>query len=353
MPPDQIILYTLLAAVGVLHVTEWIPLEAMALLTMSLLALTGILPAEDALAGFSSPAVITIWAVFILSGALDRTGVADRIGRLLQRMAGRTEIGLTTVLMPGAGLMSAVMNNVAVAALLLPVTMDLARTNLIAPSRLLLPLAYGSLLGGLTTMIGTPPNILVSNALREAGLNSFSLFDFTPIGAVILLTGTTFMVFVGRHLLPRRDVASAAARPVDDLPGQYHLQERTFVLTLPYGNPLAGMTLADSRLGAATGLYVVAVIRGEQNIIAPSPDFVMQAGDRLFVQGRLERFYDIQSLVNLIVTEKSIDLKWFVGKGLVLAGISLPEGSELVGRPLADAITGDGGELQIRPMTRC
>jgi di/tricarboxylate transporter len=276
--------------------------------------------------------------------------VADRIGRGLQRMAGRTEIGLTTVLMLGAGLMSAVMNNVAVAALLLPVTMDLARVNHLPPSRLLLPLAYGSLLGGLTTMIGTPPNILVSNALKEAGLTSFGLFDFTPVGAVILLAGTAFMVLVGRLLLPRRDVASAAARSADDLPDQYHLQERIFLLTLPFDNPLVGRTLADSRLGTATGLYVVAVIRGKQTIVAPSPDFALRAGDRLFVQGRLERFYDIQSLVNLIVTEKTLDLKWFAAQGLALAEISLPDGSDLVGRPLSDALIGD--ELRVLALRR-
>ncbi len=352
MPPDHLILYILLAAVVVLLVTEWIPLEATALLTMGTLALTGLVPAEDALAGFSSPAVITIWAVFILSGALDRTGVAERIGRGLKRLAGRTEIGLTTVLMLGAGLMSAVMNNIAVAALLLPVTMDLARANHIPPSRLLLPLAYGCLLGGLTTMIGTPPNILVSNALKEAGLIPFGLFDFTPIGAVILLAGTAFMVFGGRLMLPRRDVASAAARSVDDLPGQYHLQERTFALTLPINNPLVGRTLADSRLGAATGLYVVAVIRGDQTIVAPSPEFALLAGDRLYVQGRLERFYDVQALVNLIVAEKSIDLEWFADKGLVLTEISLPEGSDLVGRPLANATFDAGGELRVLALRR-
>jgi len=251
-------------------------------------------------------------------------------------MAGRTELGLTTVLMLGAGLMSAVMNNVAVAALLLPVTMDLARANFIPPSRLLMPLAYGSLLGGLTTMIGTPPNILVSNALGEAGLQAFGLFDFTPIGMVILLVGTAFMVLVGRRLLPQRDVAAAAGGSNEALPGQYQLQERTFTLTLPANNDLVGMTLADSRLGAATGLYVVAVLRGTQTIVAPSADFALQAHDRLFVQGRLERFYDIQALVNLIVMEKSFNLQWLNDKNLVLVEVVLPTNSRLAGRPLAE-----------------
>lgn len=352
MPPDHLILYFLLAAVVILLVTEWIPLEATALLTMSLLALTGLVPSEEALAGFSNPAVITIWAIFILSGALDRTGVAERIGHALQRVAGRTEVGLTAVLMLGAGLMSAMMNNIAVAALLLPVTMDMARLNHIPPSRLLLPLAYGSLLGGLTTMIGTPPNILVSSALEETGLASFGLFDYTPVGAVILLAGTAYMVFCGRLLLPRRDVASAAVRPSDDLPGQYHLHERTFVLTLPPGSPLAGRTLAESRLGAATGLYVVAVFRGNQTHVVSSPAFTLQSGDRLFVQGRLERFYDIQALANLIVAEKTLDLEWFADKGLVLAEIVLPDGSDLVGRPLSEVRVGDGNALQVLALRR-
>lgn len=288
MPVDHMLIYGLLLAVVVLLVTEWIPLEATALLPLGFLAVTGLVPAEEALAGFSSPAVITIWAVFILSGALDRTGVADRIGRGLQRMAGQTELGLTTVLMRGAGLMSAVMNKVAVAAMPLPVAMNLVRANHIPPSRLLLPLAYGSLLGALTTTIGTPPNILVTSALKEAGLKPFGRFDFTPVGGIILLAGTAFMVIFGRCLLPRRDVAAAAANPSEDLPGQHHLQVRTFALQLPLGNPLVGRTLADSRLGTATGLYVVAVIRGGQIMLTPSPDFALASGDRLFVQGRLE-----------------------------------------------------------------
>ncbi len=334
MTPDQLQLIAILSAVVVLLVTEWIPLEATALLTMGILALSGLVPAEDALAGFSSPAVITIWAVFILSGALDRTGVADHIGNGLQRIAGQTEVGLTVVLMIGAGVMSAVMNNVAVAALLLPVTMDLARANHIPPSRLLMPLAYGSLLGGLTTMIGTPPNILVSNALKQAGLTPFGLFDFTPVGAVILVCGTAFMVVFGRLLLPRRDVAAAAARSSDGLSGQYHLQERTFILALPYDNPLVGQTLASSRLGSATGLYVVAIIRGSQTLVAPSSDFILHGGDRLFVQGRLERFFDIQALVNLLVTDIIPDAQLLTENLLGLAEVSLPDGSELAGRTL-------------------
>lgn len=352
LPFDQLILLVLLVVVVVLLITEWIPLEATALLTMGSLALTGVIPIEEALSGFSSPAVVTLWAVFILSGGLDRTGVANRIGRGMQKMAGRREIGLTLVLMLGTSLMSAIMSSIAVTALLLPVTMDLARANHIPPSRLLMSLAYGALLGGLTTMIGTTPNILVSAALTQADLGSFGLFDYTPVGAVALLAGTCFMVFGGRLLLPHRDVASAAGRSADGLPEQYHLQERTFILSVPSDNPLVGLTLADSRLGAATGLYVVAVLRGPRTIVSPSPNFVIQAGDRLFVQGRLERFCDIQALVNLIVSDSTPDLQWLINSQQTLHEIILPEGSELVGRSLAVFQPDNPEDLQVLAMHR-
>jgi di/tricarboxylate transporter len=335
MSGEQLMLCLLLGIVVVLLVTEWIPLEVTALLTAGTLALTGLVPADEALSGFSSPAVVTIWAVFILSGGLDRTGVADHIGRWVQRCAGQTEIGLIATLMIGAGVMSAFMNNVAVAALLLPVTMDLARRNHIAPSRLLLPLAYGSLLGGLTTMIGTPPNILVSTALRDAGLQPFALFDFTPVGGIILIAGTLFMVLGGRWLLPHRDVASAAVPETHDLAEEYELQERTFALQVPVGSPLAGTSLEDSRLGAAVGLNVIAVFRNGRALVAPHPSFHLAAGDRLFVQGRLERICDVQALINLISKESHFDVPRIEEAGLAIMELCLGDGCPLVGQTLA------------------
>ncbi len=332
MTGDQILLCLLLGVVVVMLVTEWVPLEVTALLTMTSLALTGLVTPQEALDGFSNPAVVTIWAVFILSGGLDRTGVADHIGRLIQHCAGRTEIGLITALMLGAGVMSAFMNNVAVAALLLPVSMDLARRNRIAPSRLLLPLAYGSLLGGLTTMIGTPPNILVSTALRDAGLEPFRLFDFTPVGGVILVAGTGFMVLAGRLMLPRRDVASAAGPQSQELPDQYELQERTFALVIPPASPLDGMTLAESRLGAAVGLNVVAIYRQGRPVVAPHPSFSLAGGDSLFVQGRLESICDIQAVTNLISKVGRYDTKWLHKAGFTLVELEILPGSPLAGQ---------------------
>ena len=151
-------------------ISEWIPMEVTALLVLGAVALTGLVAPIEALAGFSNPAVITVWAVFILSGGLTRTGVANVIGRFVLRLSGDSQTFMVIVIMTTAGVMSAIMNNVAVAALMLPVVMDIARHTGCAPSRLLMPLAYGSLLGGLTTQLGTPPNILVTSALRGASL---------------------------------------------------------------------------------------------------------------------------------------------------------------------------------------
>ena len=206
MSADILIVFTILGIAVVFLVTEWIPMEVTALLVLGAVALTGLTTPAEALAGFSNPAVVTVWAVFILSGGLTRTGVANMIGRLVLRLSGRSETLLIVVIMTCAGTMSAIMNNVAVAALMMPVVMDIARSTNTSASRLLLPLAYGSLLGGLTTQIGTPPNILVSEALRNQGLMPFTLFDFTPVGLSVFAVGVAFMAWIGRHLLPKRDL---------------------------------------------------------------------------------------------------------------------------------------------------
>ena len=204
MTPEIMLVLSILSIAIIFLVTEWIPMEVTALLSLGAVTLTGLVTPGQALAGFSNPAVVTIWAVFILSGGLTRTGVANAIGHFVLRMAGNNETRMIVVIMLSAGVMSAIMNNVAVAALLLPVVMDIARHTGSPPSRLLMPLAYGSLLGGLTTQIGTPPNILVSEALRDGGLRPFGFFNYTPIGLVIMFCGIAFMVFIGRRFLPQR-----------------------------------------------------------------------------------------------------------------------------------------------------
>lgn len=285
-------------------------MEVTALLVLGAVALTGLVTPVQALAGFSNPAVVTIWAVFILSGGLTRTGVANVIGHFVLRLAGSSETRMIIVIMVSAGVMSAFMNNVAVAALMLPVVMDIARHTGSPPSRLLIPLAYGALLGGLTTQIGTPPNILVSEALRDEGLKSFAFFDFTPVGIVIMVCGIVFMVFIGRRFLPRRDVAKeSTSNKTVDWESQYDLDEQLFNIRIPSDSLLINKTLVESRLGSALGWNVVGIIRNNQTISAPGPTETLQAGDELTVEGRIENLKELKNWRQLIVDEGGIDIE--------------------------------------------
>ena len=206
-----LVLSIVLVAV-VLFISERLRVDLIALMVLISLFLTGLVSPEEALSGFSNPAVITVWAVFILSGSLAQTGVANLIGNQVMKLAGRGEVRLLLVIMLTAGVLSAFMNNVGVAALMLPVVIEIARRSRRSPSRLLMPLAYGALMGGMMTLIGTPPNILISSALNAAGLEPFRIFDFLPTGLAVMVAGTAFMVLVGRHLLPEKDVTRETGR---------------------------------------------------------------------------------------------------------------------------------------------
>jgi di/tricarboxylate transporter len=272
--------------------------DLVGLLVLSALALTGLVTAEEALAGFSSPAVVTVWAMFILSAGLSRTGIAHRLGQPLQRFSKGSEAVLMAAIMAAASLLSALINTVTVAAILLPAIMELARRSGRPPSRLLMPLALGCLLGGPFTGISTPPNILATDALRAAGLTPFAIFDFTPITAAIVVAGITFVVLIGRRLLPSRSTV-ADADPHLALGASYQLDNYIFTIRIPFGSPLDGRTLAESRLGSALFLTVVALQRTGVLMLAPRPTDILQAGDTLIVHGRpdhLEHFHGSRHL---------------------------------------------------------
>ena len=335
MTPEIALVLFILAASVIFLITEWIPMEVTALLSLGAVALTGLVTPVQALEGFSNPAVVTVWAVFILSGGLTRTGVANVIGNFVLRMAGTRETMMIIVIMTTAGLMSAIMNNVAVAALMLPVVMDIARHTGRPPSRLLMPLAYGSLLGGLTTQIGTPPNILVSDALRDAGLESFTFFDFTPVGLVVMFSGIAFMTFIGRHLLPQRDVAREASTGSKiDWQSQYDLQERLFQVRVPQGSILADKTLFDVRMGSVLGWNVIGITRGDRTLLAPGPTDTLLVGDRLTVEGRIEALNELKNWRQLVLEEGGIDLEKPYSNEIKIGEVLLPGNSRYVGSTL-------------------
>lgn len=333
MTPEVILVLIILIVSIVLFISNRIRMDLVGLLVLGSLAISNLVTPAQALSGFSNPAVITVWAVLILSGGLARTGIASKLGKFVLRLAGDNEVKLLIIIMLTSGILSGFMNSIGVASLFLPVVIDIARRTDRPPSRFLMPLAFACLLGGLNTLIGTPPNILVSEALREAGLKPFQMFDFTPIGLAILFSGTIYMALVGRHLLPKIDLARELSR-TPDVTDVYDFQERMAFICLPSNSPLAGKSLLESRLGAALELNVITVFRENNLLMAPQPDFVLQAGDRLLVEGKLDRLFEFHGKDYLLLDQENLPLEKIVSEDIKLAEIYIPLGSSLAGLTL-------------------
>jgi di/tricarboxylate transporter len=329
-----LITLSILGVAVVLFITEWISADLVALLTLSALALSGILSPEEALSGFSNPAVVTVWAVFILSAGLSRTGVASWLGRQLLRLGGSREGWLRLVIMVTAVFLSALMNNIGVTALLMPVVLDISRRIKLPPSRLLMPLAFSALLGGTITLIGTPPNILVSNILAEYGHKAFRMFDFSPVGILLSLAGILFLSTFGHLLLPRRDMAKDFRDPDQEMAETFAIEERMFEIRIPEGSALDNCSLERSRLGALLGLNVIGITREGQTDLAPTPQTLLYAGDKLLVTGRLDKLEQWGKKPQFEITARHLSLSQLTSDQVSLIELSLPPESPLVGETL-------------------
>jgi di/tricarboxylate transporter len=250
------------------------------------------------------------------------------------RLAGQGEVRLILVIMLAAAVLSSIMNNVGVAALMLPVVVDIARSTGRPSSRLLMPLASATLLGGMISLIGTPVNILISEVLREYGLRPFAMFDFAPTGLAVTLAGIGFMVLVGRHLLPVREIKRLPQGEPADLAEFFGLRERLYALRLPAGSPLAGKTLLQSRLGAVLGLNVVGILREGRPRLAPPPDAILRAGDRLLVQGRLDRLTEFRNGRQIVVEDEPLDVEKLLSSEMGLAEVGFTASCSLPGQTL-------------------
>ena len=325
----------ILAAAVVLFVTERVRVDLVALMVMLGLVVTGVLEGEAAIMGFANEAVITIASVLVLSGGLTRTGVAHFIGQRVLAASGDRVGRLTAVMMATVGLLSGIMNDIGITALMLPVVLHMARRIGTPPSKLLMPLAFGSLLGGMTTLIGTAPNILVNGALRDAGFEPFGMFSFTPVGLAALAVGIVYMTLLGRRLFPNRDPKRESAPA--DLGGLYDLGGLIGMLKAPGNSTLAGKTLRQSRLGQALGLNVVAVQRSGQMILAPGTDFVLSGGDEMVVEGTLERFEALRAWKHLEIESRERTLARIADAPIEVAELELANDSPLVGQTVREA----------------
>lgn len=364
-----LVLATLTAAI-VLFVSERMRVDLVALCVVAALLLSGVLTAEEAVAGFAHPVVLTIAALFVVGGAVLQTGLADRIARRILRVAGGSEAPLVAVIMLSVALLSAFMSDTGTVAVLLPAIVGLAGASQLPPSRLLIPLAYGSLLGGATTLIGTAPNLIASGALRLEGLPAFGFFSFTPIGLALLGGGIAFMLVAGRRLLPSHATRSdlqRVARP-SELVQLYRLPDNLYRMRVRKTSELAGRTIAASGLRPGWRLNVLRILRPTPDAPAqpaadhapagyaalePAPETTIEEGDWLVVQGEGQEVGDAAAALNLaVIPAHPADPKSLVSQEVGVAEVLLPPRSELLGKTIVETRFGSVYQLTVLGLRR-
>ncbi|MCU7815110.1 MAG: anion permease [Candidatus Thiodiazotropha sp. (ex Rostrolucina anterorostrata)] len=292
--PQIEILAVLVATVALFLWGRWRH-DLVALAALMACVLLGLISADQAFLGFGHPAVITVACVLILSRGLQDTGAVDRLTRwLLPRGVGLIS-GIAALAGLGAAL-SAFMNNVGAMALLLPVALQLSKRFDMAPSRILMPLAFGTILGGMSTLIGTPPNLIVSGFREGAGSGSFGMFDFLPVGGTVALIGLTFLVLVGWRLVPAREKGSVG----DFDTGKYLAEAR-----VREGSSSIGKTLnqADATLDQ-DGAQIVGLIRDDIRLYAPNPRRRIRSGDILVIEAEPDDLSKVISDLELSLGER-------------------------------------------------
>lgn len=322
------LLLFIIVMAAVLFALEWLPADVVALAVLIALILTKLVPLDQAFTGFGSDTVILILGLLIQTAALMRTGVMDLVGRNVLRLTGTNPTALLLVIMIAAAGVSAFMSNTASTAFFIPVVLGIATRAKISPSKLLLPLAFSSILSSSVTLISTSTNIVVSGLMTRYGMEPMGMFELAPVGIPIVVAGLLYVFFAGRRLLPDRLETSDAATTLGMKPFL------TEILIQP-DSDLVGKTLAEAGLGRDMDLTVLRVIREKTKHHAPHSDTVIRPNDILLVEGMREdilkikdtRGIEIKADVKLsdpLLAEQDINL---------VEAIVLPK-SPLIGRTL-------------------
>lgn len=288
--PDTNIVITLLIMLSavILFSVEILSIDIVSILVLLALIFFRILSPEDAFIGFSNTALVMIASVLIMTDGLIKAGVADRIAHFILDRAGNRPVRLTFAFLIAVGVISSFINNVAATAILLPAAVSVARMAKISPSKLLMPLSFGSMLGGMCTLIGTSTNIAVSEALSTYNIAPFSLFEFTPIGILIFFAGILFFTTVGRYLLPDREKETVIEG--------YDIREYLSELKVMPTSPLVGNRLSQATFGDIHDLTIVGICRGGKNIYIPGEHFTVERGDSLLVMGSIEKLAKVDRI---------------------------------------------------------
>jgi len=291
MSPIAITLILLLVAI-VLFASEKLPVDVIGILLVMGLILTRVLTVHEAVAGFGNDIIITIGGLFILVGGLIKTGMVDMLGRRMHKMAGDSEFILTALIMLAAAIGASVLKNTTTTAMFLPVVVGLAAKAKIPPSKLLMPLAFGAILGGSCTLIGTSTNLAVSGAIQRYGQAPFSMFELAPVGIITFSVGMIYMLLIGRRMLPSRGGEESFTE-------QYNIRDYISELIVLPDSPLVGKTLDEAGINTELQLTILGIVRDGEHISAPGSSERIQRRDSLIVEGKVSDILRVKEAVGL------------------------------------------------------
>ena len=281
----------LIASMGLFIWGRWRH-DVVALGALLACVIAGLVPEREAFAGFGHPAVMTVACVLVLSHGLQRTGAVNRLAQRLLPSGAGVLLSITALTSLGA-LLSAFMNNVGALALLMPIALQIAARLELPPGRVLMPLAFGTILGGMTTLIGTPPNLIVSSFRAQHGGGPFEMFDFSPVGVAVALAGVLFIALLGWRLVPKREVGNAASFDT----GHYLTEAR-----VKAGGSAEGKTLREiEQLLDEADAQVVAMVRNKLRLTAPNPRRVLQADDVLVIEADPQELGEVLGQLDLLL----------------------------------------------------
>ena len=315
---------TLIILVGmfILFLRETYPTEVVAIGVVGLLLITGLLPYSDGLAVLSNPAPWTIAAMFIVMGALVRTGSLDRVTRLAESTAKTHPKLAVTLLLGFAALASAFINNTPIVVIMIPIFVQVAKILKQSASKLLIPLSYAAIMGGTLTLIGTSTNLLVDGVARSQGLEPFTIFEVTPLGLVVVAWGMIYLALIGRHLLPDR--ASMAT-----LLGGNRAKMKFFTeVAIPEDSALIGQNVTEVELFTRDGVRLIDVLRGDASLRRNMDGVTLQLGDRVVLRTEIAELLGMQSSKDLRTIDKLSSVETTTVEVLITPGC------RMVGRSL-------------------
>lgn len=340
------LLLAILAASLILFSLERVPVDVTALGVLLSLIFTGLLPVEEAFAGFGSATVMMILGLLILTATLLRTGVVEMAGRTILRRVGSDPDRLFVVIVIAAAVVGAFMSNTASTAFFVPITIGLARRARMSASKLLMPLAFASILTSSVTLVSTSTNIIVSGLMTRYDLAPMGMFELAPVGVPITIVGLVYMLVVGRRLIPDR---RRSGEPDNGFGIRLYLTES---MILP-NSPLIGQTLAESRLGDDLGLTVLRIVRGKRHYLVPRADTPLQEGDVLLVEGQSDEILKIKDTSGIdIKADVKLSIPELQAEDIQLVEVILLPRSPLIGRTLKNFHFRERYGLQVLAINR-